>query len=69
MIYQILVYIIHKKTLYLKYMLQHGMKNFNYLTDGTLYQILKNISSLSLKKHETVTDNSLIRICENKKES
>ena len=50
-------------------MLQHGMKNFNYLTDGTLYQILKNISSLSLKKHEAVTDNSLIRICENKKES
>ena len=50
-------------------MLQHGMKNFNYLTDGTLYQILKNILSLSLKKHETVTDNSLIRICENKKES
>ena len=29
------------KTMNLKYQLQHGMKNFNYLMDHILYKILK----------------------------
>ena len=38
------------------------MKNVNCLTDHILNQILKIISSISLKKHETVSDNLPIRI-------
>ena len=31
----------HVKTINLKYQLQHGMKDLNYLTDHILYQIFK----------------------------
>ena len=40
----------------LKYQLQHGTKNFTYLTDHILYETFKNI----IKKHKTVTDNLAI---------
>ena len=52
----------HIITLNLKYHIQHGAKNMNYLTDNILYQIFKIISSTSSKKYETVTDNLPIRI-------
>ena len=35
------------KTINVKYQLQRGMKNLNYLMDHILYQIFKIISSLS----------------------
>ena len=38
------------KAINLKYQLPHGMKILNYLTNLTLYQILKIILSISLKK-------------------
>ena len=36
----------------LKYKLQHGMKNLNYLMNRILYQILKIILNISLKNME-----------------
>ena len=48
--------------------LGHEMKNLNYLMDNILYQIFKIILNISLKKHETVTDNPSVRICINKTE-
>ena len=51
--YQILVFIIHRKTyknhtttINVKYQLQHGMINLNYLVDHILYQIFKIILSI-----------------------
>ena len=35
------------RTINLKYQLQHGMKNLNYLMDHILYQIFKIILSIS----------------------
>ena len=35
------------KTINLKYQLQHGIKNLNYLMDHILYQILKIILNIS----------------------
>ena len=54
------------RTINLKFQLQHGMENLNYLTDHILYQIFKIILNISLKKHETVTDNLSVRIYVNK---
>ena len=34
----------------LKYQLQHGIKNLNYLMDHIVYQIFKIILNISLKK-------------------
>ena len=50
----------------LKYQLRHGMKSFNYLMDHILYQIFKFTLNISLKKHETVTINTLITTYVNK---
>ena len=71
--HQILAYTRHEKshttTINLKYLGQLRMKNLNDLMDHILYQIFKiNLSiklhenQISIKKHETVTDNSPIRI-------
>ena len=45
------------------------MKSLNYMMDDILYQIFKIILNISLKKHETVTDNPSIRIYVNKIEN
>ena len=39
----------NKKTINLKYKLQRGMKNLNYLMDNILYQIFKAVLSISSK--------------------
>ena len=49
------------KTMNLKYQLQHGMINLNYLTDRVLYQIFKITVSIFPKKHGEKTDNPSIR--------
>ena len=36
----------HIRTINLKFQLQHGMKNLNYLMDHILYQIFKNIFNI-----------------------
>ena len=59
----------HTKVINLKYQLRHGMKSLNYLIDHILYQILKIILNISLKKHEAVADNLLIKIYVNKIQS
>ena len=38
-----------KNKIFLKYQLQHGMKNLNYLMDHILYQIFKIILNVYLK--------------------
>ena len=52
-LYQILAYNIHgkkhKRAINLKYQLQNGMKNSNYIIDHILYQIFKIILSIYLK--------------------
>ena len=54
LLYQTLVFTIHGKTkqkiikiITLRYQLQHGMKNLNYLMDHILYQIFKIILNIS----------------------
>ena len=47
------------KIINLKYQLQHGMKNFNYLMDHILYQIFEVILNI-FKKHGEKTDNPSI---------
>ena len=42
----------HAKIIDLKYQLQHGMKTSSYLMDHILYQIFKNILSISYKNME-----------------
>ena len=59
----------HTKLINLKYQLQHGIKNLNYLMDHILYQIFRIILNIFKKKHETVTDNPSIRIYINKIEN
>ena len=59
----------HTKLMNLKYQLQHGIKNLNYLMDHILYQIFRIILNIFKKKHETVTDNPSIRIYINKIEN
>ena len=54
--------VIQKNIMNLKYQLQRGMKNLNYLMNHILYQIFKIILTTSSKKHEKVTDNPPIRI-------
>ena len=56
-LYQILAYTTQGKiqecnirTINLKYLLQHGMKNFNYLMDHILYPIFKLILNIYFKK-------------------
>ena len=58
----------HTKT-NLKYQLQGGMVNLNYLTDHILYEILKIILSILKKKQGEETDNYSIRIYVNKIEN
>ena len=36
----------HIRTIHLKYQLQHGMKNLNYLRNHIIYQIFKIISNI-----------------------
>ena len=45
------------------------MVNLNYLMDHLLYHIFKIILSMSSKKHETMTENPLIRKYVNKIEN
>ena len=52
----------HMKTINLKYQLQHGMKNLNYLMIHILYQIFKIVLSIYQKKHREKADNTSIRI-------
>ena len=59
----------HTKIINLKYQLQHEIKSLNYLMDYILYQIFKITLNISLKKHETVTDNPSIMISVNKIEN
>ena len=47
------------KILNLKNQLRRGIKNMSYLMDHILHQIFKITLNISLKKHETVTDNYL----------
>ena len=54
LLYQTLAFIIHEKIykshgkiIILKYQLQHGMKNFNYLMDHVMYQIIRIILNIS----------------------
>ena len=61
LLYQILVFSIHRKTerahiitINLKYQLQHGMMNLSYQIDYILYQIFKTISSIFLKNMERI---------------
>ena len=63
----------HIRTMNLKYQLQHGIKNLNYLMDHILYQIFKIIfkkekgkKNQKLKKPGEKTVNPSIRICKNK---
>ena len=58
----------HTKIIDLRYQLQHGMKNLNYLMDHILYQDSR-LFWIILKIHETVTDNPSVRIYINKIES
>ena len=39
----------HSKVINLKYQLQHGMENLNYLMDHILYEIFKIIFDISFK--------------------
>ena len=50
-----------------KISLQYGMKNLNYRMDKIL--IIQDYFEYILKNHDTVTDNSSIRICVNKTEN
>ena len=54
------------KILNLKYQLQHGMKNLNCLMDHNSVSDIQDYFEHIIKKHETVTDNSSIRIYVNK---
>ena len=44
------IYKRHTKIINVKYQLQHGTTNLNYLIDYILYQIFNIVFSLSLKK-------------------
>ena len=59
----------HAIIINLKYQIQHGMKNLNYLMDHILYQKFKIILNISSKKHEKITDNPSIKIYINKIEN
>ena len=68
LLFQILAHPIHGKvyknyikTINLKYQLERGIINLNYLMDHIPYQIFKIILSISSKKYETVTDNPPIQ--------
>ena len=52
----------HMRTINLKYQLQHGMKNLNYVTDHILYQIFKIILNIFKKKQGEKTVNPSVRI-------
>ena len=65
LLYQITVFIIHRKTwkvytktIHLKYHLQHGMMNLNYQMDHVLYKIFKRV----YYKHGENIDNPSIRL-------
>ena len=59
----------HTVIINLKYQIQHGMKNLNYLMDHILYQKFKIILNIPSKNHEKITDNPSIRIYINKIEN
>ena len=58
----------HIRTLKLKFRLEHGVKNLNYLMNHNVYQIFKIILNL-YKKHRGKTVNPSIRIYINKIEN
>ena len=59
----------HTIIINVKYQIQHGMKNLNYLMDHILYQKFKIILNISSKKHEKITGNPSIKIYINKIEN
>ena len=74
--YQILASTIHGKynknylkTTNFKYQLKHKMINLNYLMDYIIHQIFKIMLSILSKKHETLTNQTPIRIYVNKIEN
>ena len=56
----------HTKSINLKYQFLRRIKNLNYLMDYILYSIIKIIFEYIIKRHETLTDNLLIRMYVNK---
>ena len=56
----------HTKSINSKYQLLRGIKNLNYLMDYILYSIFNIIFEYIIKRHETLTDNLLIRMYVNK---
>ena len=59
----------HTIIINVKYQIQHGMKNLDYLMDHILYQKFKIILNISSKKHEKITGNPSIKIYINKIEN
>ena len=59
----------HIRIINLKYQLQNGMKNLNFLMDLILHQIFKIILDTYLKKHGEKTVNPSIKICISKTEN
>ena len=59
----------HTEIIDSKYQVQHEMKSLNYLMDHILYQVFKITLHTSLRKHETVTDKSSMRVYVNKMEN
>ena len=56
----------HTKKISLKYQLQRGIKKLNYLMDFILYQIIcQDYCKYIMKKSETITNNSPMKICVN----
>ena len=49
-----------------KFKMSIGLKKLNYLMDYIVYEIFKITLKISLRKHETVTNNPSIVICVNK---
>ena len=69
LLYQILAYTVYgkiqkikTKTIELKFHLQSGKINLNYLMGHNLYRIFMIILSISAKKYEAVTENPPVRI-------
>ena len=59
----------HIRTITLKYQLQPGIKNLNYVLDHILYSDIQYYFEYIIKKHEKVANNPPIRIDVNKIEN
>ena len=75
LLYQILAFTIHgniqelhKRTISLKYLLQHEIINWNYLMNDVLYLIFHDFW-VHHEKYKTVTDNPPVKIYVNKIEN